>query len=203
KTNVKEDKESKYLTVKEIQSKLIGDINTHYKNPVAMFADEVELEKIETGIFSFDIETGGGVPRGRGIIVSGEESTFKSSFIYLIGGRFQRICGNCNKGKITEVNFKKTRIEFNNDKKNENVELKTDEYGEKYYIAKKFFATSNKKNKYSPGQRVIIKEGLALYSYELECSHCANPDYSLYVLFVNEHNYTDSWARKMGVVSHY
>lgn len=187
--------EPKHLSIQETLTKLEESINATYGVPVIVRAGRLELEKIDSGIHGFDYETGG-IPRGRWMTIVGDESTFKSTFTYRIGGNFQRICGNCMKGRISEVNFKKCIVPVEPDK--ENVALKGGEN-----VALKFFADAQKRNVYCPGEKVTHSVPLKLYSYQLECSECSKPEYSIFLLLDAERNYTKVWARKWGVIHFY
>jgi len=77
--------EPKNTSAKDILLKLKNNINAHYERKVVILGSEkTELPKIETGIFSIDVETEGGIPRGRWIILVGDESSFKSTLMYHI-----------------------------------------------------------------------------------------------------------------------
>lgn len=198
--------EEKQLSAQEIKQQMEATINKHYGYNV-MITDPKELEviKVPTGIFSLDFETGGGIPRGRGVIYVGEESTFKSSLLYSTAGGFQHICGTCMRGDVKEINFRKVEIYFE-EKSNEYVTYKKNDKGKYSYFSKVFLAGSDKLNKYCPGEEMDNKRNvtkLTFYQYDLECSECQQPDYSLFGLLDNEHNYIKSWARKFGVVHYY
>lgn len=173
---------------------LIDSINKAYDSPVIMVGDDIKLNKIPTGIFSVDYALRGGIPRGRWVIAVGNESTFKSTFMYIIGGRMQRICGNCMNGFITEKSFKEVTVILDN-KSNEFVE-----YNNGVYISKKYLADSKKRNIYVPGQKITHKKSFKCYQYEIECSECSNPDYSLILIADSEHNYTKEWAAKFDII---
>ncbi|MFA5715819.1 MAG: hypothetical protein WC998_08760 [Candidatus Paceibacterota bacterium] len=192
--------EPKNTSSKDILLKLKNNINAHYERKVVILGSEkTELPKIETGIFPIDVETEGGIPRGRWIILVGDESSFKSTLMYHIAGKMQRVCATCMSGIITEKNYKKVTLPNELDKSNENIEVgKT---GELY--SKKYFATKNKMNAYCPGELMTHGKEVSLLEYELECSNCNNPEYSIFLLVDSEHNYTKSWASKWGVVHYY
>lgn len=199
-------------SIRDVAKGLVNTINSVYKKPVMTMGSDATIEKIKTGIFAYDFETGG-IPRGRWVINQGKESTCKSTFTYKVGGKFQHICGNCIKGTITEVNYKGIKVVLDrNNPDNENYEQLLDDKKKpvlhKYtkqpiIISKKFFADNKKRNVYSPGEEITHDKSFTLYQYELECSHCSAPDYSLFVLVDSEHNYTKKWARKHGVIHHY
>jgi len=53
------------------------------------------LERFSSGIFSLDVEIGGGVPRGRILILAGNESTGKTTVAKKILATAQHTCRNC------------------------------------------------------------------------------------------------------------
>lgn len=171
-------------SVSAILSELRSTVNKAYGEEVIRTANKFELEKLKTGIFSIDAETGG-IPRGRMMILVGDESTCKSTLLYTIAGKFQRICGGCMKGRIKEVNFTKVKVCY----------VKGDE-------SKLYLCDTKRRNLYCPGEEVIDNLQSA-YSYELECSYCSSPQYSIFVLIDSEQNYTKAWASKFGVVNHF
>lgn len=197
----KKSEEEKQLSPQEVKQQMESKINKHYGyNVMVTDPKELEVVKIPTGIFSLDFATGGGMPRGRGIIYVGEESTFKSSLLYSTAGGFQRVCGTCMRGMIKEINYRKVEVILEQ-KTNDNVLYKNG----KYY-SKLFLAGADKQNRYCPGEEIEVKgkmNKLRFYQYELECSECVQPDYSLFGLLDNEHNYIKTWASKFGVVHHY
>lgn len=189
--------EPKQQTVDAVLDNLMNTVNKAYGKPVMSRASKLELEKIESGIFPIDLESEGGIPRGRGIIIVGPESAFKSTALYMIGGRFQRVCGNCLTGRVKEINHKKCNLPMDAD----NVNVGLNENGER--ISLKFFVDGNYNNVYCPGEKCTHKKALRLYEHDLECSVCDSPQYSIFVLIDAEHNYTKKWARKFGVIHHY
>ncbi len=196
KEHIEEPKE----TSQQILQKLKTDINAHYERKVCIIGSEKEeLNKIPTGILSFDIESEGGIPRGRWIILVGEESTFKSSLMYHIGGKMQRVCASCMRGILVEKNFKKVKVPSIIGAVSSDV-MKV-EKGEAY--SKKYLADKFLRNAYCPGELMTHKKDLVLLEYELECSCCNNPEYSIFLLVDSERNYTKNWARKWGVIHHY
>jgi RecA/RadA recombinase len=186
----------KQPTALDVIDRLASEINKTYGSPVMRRAGDIEVEKIPFGIASLDIETGGGAPRGRGIIVVGEESSFKSTLLYSLAGNAQRVCGNCFKGRIKEVDFKKCKIPTAPDKVN--VGLK-----DKEYISLKYIADGRKRNLYCPNEIITHKKELTLLEYKLECSVCDKPEYSPVILIDAEQNYSKKWARKWGMIHHY
>lgn len=173
---------------------LIKNINSVYNAPVAMVAENIKLEKLETGIFEIDYKLKGGIPRGRWVIAVGNESTFKSTFAYIVAGRAQRICGNCMTGKINEKNHKKISVVLN-EKSNDYVEYKNNKYYSKVYLA-----DSKKRTLYIPGEVIYHQKSFKAYQYEIECSHCDSPDYSIALIADSEHNYTKEWAIKFNII---
>ena len=180
--------------VDNIIKDLINTINTAYNSPVAMVAENIKLKKIRTGIFEIDYKLNGGIPRGRWVIAVGNESTFKSTFSYIVAGKAQRICGNCMEGHITEKNFKEVSVILNN-KSNEYVEYKNGVYYSKIYLA-----DSQKRALYIPGEKIYHTKSFKAFKYELECSECMNPDYSIALIADSEHNYTKQWAVQCNIV---
>ena len=81
--------------------KLIDQINKTYKSVTIVRAADSKLladvQRIRTGVLSFDIAIGGGVPRGRIIQLLGHESSGKSALALRIAGAFQRHCRNCSR----------------------------------------------------------------------------------------------------------
>lgn len=192
--------EPKNISAKDILLKLKNSINAHYERKVVIIGSEkTELPKIETGIFSIDVETEGGIPRGRWIILVGDESSFKSTLMYHIAGRMQRICATCMSGVLIEKFTKKVSLPSELDKSNDIIEVGKN--GELY--SKKYFATKNKMNVYCPGELLTHVKEVNLLEYELECSNCDSPEYSIFLLLDSEHNYTKNWASRWGVVHYY
>jgi RecA/RadA recombinase len=161
---------------------LRDSINKAYGEDVIVDSEAIELTYVPTGIFSIDLSLGG-ISRGRVGIIVGNESTCKSTVLYMMAGNFQRVCGNCMKGKITEKNFAKSKLVV----------------GEK---VKRYWCDNKKRNLYCPGERVEESHKLPakVYTYDLECSVCTAPEYSTFVLVDSEQNYTRSWAQRFGVV---
>lgn len=181
-----------------IRKDIINKTNKHYGYEVIIDDNStLEVQKIPTGILSIDVESGGGVPRGRGIILVGEESTFKSSLLYKIAGSFQRICGNCMRGEIIEKHFNKVNVVLNK-KSNDNVlyDAKTDVYTSLHYFADKHY-----RNFACPEEKIRLKKSGYLYRYDIECTVCDTPSYSFFGLLDAENNYTMYWAQKFNVVN--
>lgn len=78
---------------------LMKSINKRYGENCFVQASESEKlnvrRRIETGIMSFDLALGGGVPMGTIVTLKGEFSSGKSALAHRIGGAFQRTCRNC------------------------------------------------------------------------------------------------------------
>ena len=78
---------------------LIKQINKKYGDDCLVQASNSEKlnvrKRIETGILSFDLSLGGGVPLGTIITLKGEYSSGKSALSHRIGAAFQRTCRNC------------------------------------------------------------------------------------------------------------
>lgn len=171
----------------DILQQLEDTINKAYGEPVLIRANKVKLlEKIPTGIFTLDLELEGGMPRGRGVILVGDESSFKSTILYKSMGNFQRICGNCLEGKIKEVSFKKIVVEA--------VKGKQSLHN---------LCNPKKENLFCKGEKFLETKTLKCYEYELECDVCNSPQYSIAFLIDAENNYTREWATKFGLVPHY
>jgi len=64
------------------------------------------VPRLRTGIFEFDLYTGGGFPRGRYSIVYGPESSCKTNLAYAAAAQAQRDSPNCN--KVVWVNLEGT-----------------------------------------------------------------------------------------------
>lgn len=190
-----EDKSLGKVAVPLVMMELLNTINKAYNAPVMSIAEDSVLQRIRTGIFAIDFATQGGIPRGRWFIAVGKESVFKSSFLYITGGKAQRVCGTCLTGQILEKNFKAVSIVLD-EKANEFVKLDKDGG----YLAKKYLANSKKNNIYIPEQPIRHKKSFKAYQYTIECSHCDDPDYSIFLLIDSEKNYTQYWAIKCGVV---
>jgi len=83
---------------------LLKDINKRYGEDCIVQASQSDrLEKrnrIQTGILSFDIAAGGGVPLGTIMTLKGEYSSGKSALAHRIGAAFQRHCRNCGNPMI-------------------------------------------------------------------------------------------------------
>lgn len=168
-------------------------INKAYGDNVVMVGSDVSLKKVKTGVFSFDFETGG-IARGRVFITVGEESTCKSTFMYTIAGRFQRVCGNCMSGTVKEIDYKKVTLkkfgaETEHYKLNKNGKI----------VSKIYLCDAQKKPLYSPNEAIKVLP-LTAYTYSLECDVCANPEYANVVIVDSEQNYTREWASKFGII---
>lgn len=78
---------------------LMKSINKRYGDACFVQASKSEKlgtrRRIETGIMSFDLALGGGVPMGTIITLKGEFSSGKSALAHRIGASFQRTCRNC------------------------------------------------------------------------------------------------------------
>jgi len=200
KSSKEEINKKEFINSHAILEEMRDKVNKHYGRRVMLIGSEkAAIKKLQTGIFSFDYETGG-MPRGRWIILVGDPSTFKSSTFYAIGSANQRICGNCMKGKITEINHTKIKIPCEVSKETRGI-LGINSDGE--IISELYLADGKYRNVYCPGEPITHTRDLMLLKYDLECSVCQNPSYSVFVLIDTEHNYTKSWARKFGVIHHY
>jgi len=83
---------------------LMSDINKQYSKkgaPIVKRASQAEgiqkVQRIQTGIFSLDYATGGGIPMGRMTRLAGMESTGKSLISYTTIAAAQRHCRLCGK----------------------------------------------------------------------------------------------------------
>lgn len=78
--------------------KLIEQADKKYgKGTIIRGMNYPELIRIPSGIFSLDIAIGGGIPKGRVMILTGNESTGKSTVAQSVMARFQKTCRNCLK----------------------------------------------------------------------------------------------------------
>tara|TARA_R110000824_G_scaffold2568_2_gene11797 strand:+ start:8429 stop:9553 length:1125 start_codon:yes stop_codon:yes gene_type:complete len=78
---------------------LLKKINKRYGDECMVNASKSEKlstrRRIPTGILTFDLAMGGGVPLGSIVTLKGEFSSGKSALAHRIGGAFQRHCRNC------------------------------------------------------------------------------------------------------------
>lgn len=183
------------MIVNKILAGLRDTINKAYGKPVASFGSEAVILRSETGIFDIDYKIGA-LPRGRWIIVGGQESTFKSTFCYMSASKTQRICGSCFSGKISEINHTPVNVPVKNP---DNV-ITQSVKGKTYSLA--YLADKNKTVIYCPGEE-IKGDDKKMYKFDLECSNCGQPAYSITLLVDGEHNYTKKWATKQGLVHFY
>jgi recombination protein RecA len=173
--------ELKTETTEDVKNRLMNTVNLAYKDEVIRVGSDIKMVKSRTGIFAIDIKIGG-YTRGRWHILVGAASSTKSTTMYIGAGIAQRICGTCLEGHITEKNFKKVVVD------------------PAAVISKKYYANHQKKNIYCPNQKFHHKKPFYALEYDIECSHCSEPSYSLFFLVDSEHNYTREWATKFGVV---
>lgn len=177
-----------------VMQKLINVVNKAYDAPIMSMAEDIELKRVRTGIFSIDYATQGGLPCGRWFIVVGKESVFKSTLLYIGGGKTQRVCGNCLSGNIVESGYHSVVIKLS-EKTTDTVKLTKDGYESKVYLA-----NSKRNNIYVPGQPIKHKKDIKAYQYKLSCTNCDDPDYSIFLLIDSENNYTQYWGIKCGIV---
>ena len=79
-----------------VLKKLIAQANKKYgEGTIILGMDYPDLQRMPTGIFSLDVEIGGGIPKGRIVIFTGNESTGKTSIAKKTIAQFQRTCRNC------------------------------------------------------------------------------------------------------------
>lgn len=75
---------------------VLKQINKKYGEGTVLPANEYpKLPRFSTGIFAIDAEIGGGVPRGRIVILTGNESTGKSTVASKTVGTAQKLCRYC------------------------------------------------------------------------------------------------------------
>ena len=75
---------------------VLNEINKKYGEGTIRPANEFpRFKRISTGIFSLDVEIGGGLPKGRIVIFTGNESTGKTTVAKLSIAQFQKTCKNC------------------------------------------------------------------------------------------------------------
>jgi recombination protein RecA len=79
-------------------SAIMAQIRKEKGDKVVNRGSEIPLiERIQTGVFEFDLATGGGFPRGRYSIVYGPESSGKTNICYCAASQAQRMPDPCNK----------------------------------------------------------------------------------------------------------
>lgn len=71
-----------------ILSQLQKDFGTHIGS---VGVKKSQIDRIPTGLFQFDLATGGGIPRGRVSIIYGAESSGKTTAAYLLVASTQRL----------------------------------------------------------------------------------------------------------------
>ena len=75
---------------------VINDINKKYGDGTIRFANEFpKLVRVPTGVFSLDVEIGGGLPKGRTVMFTGNESTGKTTVAKKAIAQFQTTCKHC------------------------------------------------------------------------------------------------------------
>jgi RecA/RadA recombinase len=179
--------------IADVMNNFVVGINKAYGAPVMSIAEDIELERVQTGIFSIDYATQGGIPRGRWFVAVGKESVFKSTLLYKIAGKTQRVCGNCLSGYVKE-NYD-TKV----------ITVKLDDTGfikktKKGLVSKKYLANIRGNTIYIPDQPIVHKKDFKAVVYDIECSNCDDPDYSIFLLIDSEKNYTNSWGIRQGIV---
>lgn len=65
------------------------------KGTVIRGSEYPPIPRISSGVFALDAETGGGLPKGRILIFTGNESTGKSTVAMLAAAQAQKTCKNC------------------------------------------------------------------------------------------------------------
>lgn len=84
------------MTKKNELETLMGKINKKYGDgTIILGSDYPDLVRVPTGVFSLDVEIGGGVPKGRIMILTGNESTSKTTVSMKAIAEFQNRCRNC------------------------------------------------------------------------------------------------------------
>ena len=75
---------------------IVNDINKKYGVGTIRPGNEFpKFTRISSGVFSLDVEIGGGLPKGRLVIFTGNESTGKTTVAKLAIAQFQNTCKNC------------------------------------------------------------------------------------------------------------
>lgn len=96
------------LTAKssELAAVLKGILKTKGEGVAVKAVDIANVERIPTGVFEFDLLTGGGFPRGRQSIVYGPESSGKTNICMCAVAQAQKMPSSCN--KVVWVNLEGT-----------------------------------------------------------------------------------------------
>ena len=75
---------------------IINSINSKYGKGTIRPGDEFpKYNRLSSGIFSLDLEVGGGLPKGRIVIFTGNESTGKTTVAKMAIAQAQKTCRNC------------------------------------------------------------------------------------------------------------
>jgi len=81
--------------------KLLASVNKRYGSLTITKAADAKLlsrvQRVPTGIFGFDVATGGGIPVGRMTTLLGEYSSGKTALALKSAAAFQRHCRNCGR----------------------------------------------------------------------------------------------------------
>jgi recombination protein RecA len=99
----KKEKKKKALSLTEA----LKAINKHYGKGTILPADQATglvMDRLPSGIFSFDMVIGGGYPRGRITMLKGGYSTGKSAMCLKAVAEAQRTCRWCNE-QFERINF--------------------------------------------------------------------------------------------------
>lgn len=62
-----------------------------------------QVKRLPTGVFEFDLATGGGFPFNRYSIVYGPESSGKTNLVYKAAAQAQRLKSHCNKSVFVDL----------------------------------------------------------------------------------------------------
>lgn len=77
---------------------VLAAVNKEHGEGTMMRASQVawsHMNRVPTGIFSFDVDIGGGSPKGRFIQVVGDEGTGKTTLALYMAGQYQHTCREC------------------------------------------------------------------------------------------------------------
>ena len=93
----KDGGEAAPIKVSELAMVLKGILKTKGEGVAIKAKDIANVERIPTGIFEFDLLTGGGFPRGRQSIIYGPESSGKTNHCLAAVAQAQKLPAHCNK----------------------------------------------------------------------------------------------------------
>lgn len=86
------------LSTKKNLLKAMDAVNAKFGAGTMAIASEVafaHVRRIPTGIFKLDMDTGGGLPKGRITMIVGDESSGKSTICTLVAANAQQTCRQC------------------------------------------------------------------------------------------------------------